>query len=139
MFIVYDNRVPLSDRRHMKKTLLIVGAVGVIALALSSCAPGPTTLEKVYDECNLSEGVRIGDEGDTLSLDMIGEEDYSGASIEDVVCLVNSPLLKMPEFIISGIETTRALDGKQTGEWDNFQAEWSYHPNHGLDLMIHQK
>jgi hypothetical protein len=123
----------------MKKTLAIVGIAGLLAATLSGCSMGPTALQKVSEECNLSAGVRIGDEGKTLSLDMMGEDEYEGATIDDVICVVNSPSLKMPEFIINSVETTRALDGKQTGDWDGFEAEWSYHPDNGLDLMIHQK
>jgi len=137
--MVYDYKVPLSDRRHVKKTLFIIGAVGALSIALSGCAAGPTPLQKVYEECNLSAGVRVGDEGKTLAVDMMGEDEYDGANIDDVICILNSPLLRMPEFIINGVETTRALDGKQNGEWDGFEAEWSYHPDNGLDLMIHQK
>jgi hypothetical protein len=123
----------------MKKKLAIVGIAGLLAATLSGCAAGPTTLEKISEECGLSAGVRVGDEGKTLSIDMMGEDEYDGATIDDVICVVNSPLLKMPEFVINSIETTRALDGKQNGDWDGFEAEWSYHPDNGLDLMIHQK
>ena len=123
----------------MKKTLAIFGIAGLLAATLSGCAAGPTTLQKVSEECNLSDGFRIGDEGKTLSLDMMGEDEYTGANIDDIVCVVQSQRIKMPEFIINSIETTRAIDGKQTGDWDGFEAEWSYHPDNGLDLMIHQK
>jgi hypothetical protein len=125
----------------MKKTLAVFGIAGLLAATLSGCAAGPTstTLEKVSKECNLSAGVRIGDEGKTLSIDMMGEDEYDGATIDDIICVVNSPLLEMPQFVINSIETTRALDGKQDGDWAGFEAQWSYHPDNGLDLMIHQK
>jgi hypothetical protein len=123
----------------MKKTLAIFGIAGLLAATLSGCAAEPTALQKVSEECNLSDGFWIGDEGKTLSIDMMGEDESAGATINDIICVVNSPLIEVPQFVVNSIETTRALDGKQNGDWDDFEAEWSYHPDNGLDLMIHQK
>lgn len=34
------------------------------------------------------------------------------------------------------MDSTRALDGMQTAEWDTFEAKWTYHPDDGLDVII---
>jgi hypothetical protein len=123
----------------MKKKITGFGIAGLLALTLSGCAAGPTKLETVYETCGLSQGSNIADEGKTLIVDMMGEEDYVGASYSDVSCVVNDADLAMPDYIVSAIETTRALDGRQSGDWESFEAQWSYHPDSGLDLVIYQK
>ena len=32
----------------------------------------------------------------------------------------------------------RALDGRQTGTWDDFEASWGYHPDDGINLVIEE-
>ncbi|WP_269142641.1 hypothetical protein [Georgenia yuyongxinii] len=32
--------------------------------------------------------------------------------------------------------STRALDGRQTAEWDGVVATWSFHPDDGLDVIL---
>jgi hypothetical protein len=123
----------------MKKTITSFGIAGLLALTLSGCASGPTKLETLYETCGLVQGSSIADEGKTLIVDMMGEDDYTGASYTDVSCVVNDTELAMPDYIVSAIETTRALDGRQSGNWEGFEAQWSYHPDSGLDLVIHQK
>ncbi len=123
----------------MKQTITAFGIAGLLALTLSGCAAGPSKLETVYETCGLGQGSSIADEGKTLIVDMMGEDDYTGASYGDVSCVVNDTDLAMPDYVVSAIESTRALDGRQSGEWDGFEAQWSYHPDSGLDLVIHQK
>lgn len=47
--------------------------------------------------------------------------------------------MEMPSWLRESIGTTRALDGRQTGEWDSYSAQWSYHPDNGANLIIVQK
>jgi hypothetical protein len=123
----------------MKNKIAALGIAGLLTLTISGCASGPTKLQNVYEICGLNQGSNLADEGKTLIIDMMGEEDYVGASYSDVSCVVNDTDLAMPDYIVSAIETTRALDGRQSGDWEGFEAQWSYHPDSGLDLVIHQK
>jgi hypothetical protein len=68
---------------------------------------------------------------------MMGEEDYIGAGYGDVLCLINA--VETPSYIVSAIESTRALDGRQHDEFDGIDVSWSYHPDSGLDIVYHKK
>lgn len=123
----------------MKKTFAMLGIAALAATALTGCASGPTKLETVYETCGLGSGSNLADEGKTLIIDMMGEDDYSGADLSDVVCVVNDEKLGVPDYMVSAIESTRALDGRQSDEFDGISVQWSYHPDSGLDLVFHQK
>ncbi|MER7459889.1 hypothetical protein [Micromonospora sp. NPDC126480] len=92
-----------------------------LAAAREECSPGDTR----YAE--------LGDEGRTLTLHGAGEED-AGLSYSVLLCYWRA--LDVPDAIVSEIGATRALDGRQTGEWDKMRASWSYHPDHGLQMVL---
>jgi hypothetical protein len=77
----------------------------------------------------------LGDDDQTLMVDMAGEELGSGtASVEDVMCVLNE--LDTPQAILAQMASTRALDGMQSAEWSTYAVKWTYHPDNGLDLII---
>lgn len=44
--------------------------------------------------------------------------------------------LKIPDSVVSRIDSTRALDGRQDAKWENYSASWGYHPDSGLDIVV---
>jgi hypothetical protein len=46
--------------------------------------------------------------------------------------------LRAPSFVVTEIDNTRALDGMQRDHWRKFKASWTYHPDDGLNIVIHQ-
>lgn len=103
---------------------------------LSACSGGQTGIEAAVETCEVqgSPGFRIGDGGNTLSIDTKGEDDESGADIAEVACVLLS--LEVSDAVISRLDSTRALDGRQEGSWEGYSATWGYHPDSGLDLVI---
>jgi hypothetical protein len=51
-----------------------------------------------------------------------------------VYCVLET--LGAPDSVIPRIDRTRALDGTQDAEWDEFTASWTYHPDDGRNLII---
>lgn len=78
-------------------------------------------------------GVTVLDAGTSLELRTAGDES-TGAPLTTVVCILNE--LQIPESIIARMESTRALDGTVTGNWDGFSASWTYHPDDGLNVIV---
>jgi hypothetical protein len=124
-------------------------AIGAVLLAVTACAdqpndwatePSQTELEAVEDECDGEEGdpgwafVYTADDGQTLIVDHKGEEDLVGATIEQLACVLFE--LDVPSSIAARMDSTRALDGVQTGTWDSYTVTWSFHPDTGIDLII---
>lgn len=123
----------------MKKTKIVAaGIVSVVAvLGLTGCAGQYDLFQKAYDSCGTPSGVSVSDEGTTISVDTMGEEDYSGATYGDLVCIIGA--VGTPSYINDGIMSVRAMDGRQTQEFDGIVVSYSYHPNSGMDIVFHKK
>lgn len=81
-----------------------------------------------------------GDDGHSVSLDGQGKletDDTTKASTEQIACILTA--LKAPDFVIGKMDSTRALDGMQNADWAGISASWTYHPDNGLDLILHDK
>lgn len=94
-----------------------------------------SAIAEAVESCgaSASAGISMLDEGRSISMKTSGAES-GGAEYADVVCVLES--LEMPQSVISRMGSTRALDGRQNGEWDRFSASWGYHPDNGLDIVV---
>ncbi|GAA1250675.1 hypothetical protein GCM10009588_31870 [Microbacterium phyllosphaerae] len=79
-------------------------------------------------------GTTLADEDRTLTIDVRGEEDSNGATYEAQACILRE--LDTPSSVISHLEQTTSMDGRQTESWDGITAAWSYHPDRGSDMVI---
>lgn len=134
----------------MMLTQLGAGLAGTLALGvLTGCSssggstdPTPTAtqvearLSATLDTCGIryDDGAQLGDGGQSLTLDSQGEEDLDGLTYYSVECVLED--LDVPDATMNLIETTRALDGRQTGSWDGIDATWSYHPDNGVNVTL---
>jgi hypothetical protein len=117
----------------MNKALLALPIGGVIAL--TGCSAPFTVFEDAISTCGNPQGVTLGDDGSTLTIDMMGETDYSGSSYNDVECIVDA--VGTPTYIKDNMWATNALSGRQTDTFENITVSWSYHPDNGLDAVFH--
>lgn len=120
----------------MKKYIALVAA-GAVALTLTGCAGSFDLFQKAYDTCGATSGVSVSDNGTTISVDTMGEEDYAGATYDDLVCVIDA--VGTPSYITNSIMSVRALDGRQTQEFDGIEVSYSYHPDNGMDIVFHKK
>lgn len=120
-----------------------IRTAGVAALAaalLVGCgSDGPDArLSDAHDECDLgrrpAEVVRLAGDGQTLVLDGKGGDGGLGVTPEDYVCVLSA--LGAPHGVLAKMDSTRALDGQQSDEWDGITATWTYHPDEGLDVIL---
>jgi hypothetical protein len=135
--------------RDRKVPLIVLGAVALFAVggfALGANDPTPgrvapqaaaTPLAEALDTCGIgpgAPGVTLGDSDTALILDGKGDDDISGVTVERQACVLTT--IGVPDSTLNLMSTTRALDGRQQGTWDDFDATWSYHPDTGLNLTI---
>lgn len=117
---------------------LIVGIGGTLSVqAIASATGTPEVDTRLHDasgECMVATGITEGDNGRTLTIDVKGQEDVSGATYDAQACILNE--LNAPSSAISHIEQTTSMDGRQTESWDGITIEWSYHPDRGSDMVI---
>jgi hypothetical protein len=120
----------------MKKTI-IAGLSALALVTLTGCVGQFNTFQEAYELCGSPEGVTVADGGRTISIDGMGEEDYSGTSYGALVCVVTKA--GTPDYIYSNIMATRALDGRQTQEFDGIEVSYSFHPDSGANIVFHKK
>jgi hypothetical protein len=121
-----------------KKVLIPVGigaavvAAGAIIFSLSM----PSPLENAYQACggDFLSGITISEDGKSMLLDMQGEEDLFGADYSEIACVLRE--LEVPDIVDSQISITTSLMGVQTADWDGITANWTYHPDRGLDISL---
>jgi PASTA domain len=95
-----------------------------------------SVLEVAATRCDIDGAV--GDEGASLELDMEGDDFGSGdLNYADVACVLNE--LDVPDSVVSKMDSTRSIDGRQTEDWDGIEANWTYHPDDGLDVILELK
>lgn len=135
----------------MHKTL--IGLALVSAVALSGCgsatasssqttsAPSdsPTTVAQprftqVVLDCEGVPNEALADAGQTLTLDVKGEEDAEGISIQDAACALVD--LGMPSRVSQEMDRTTAMMGVQHDAWDGIEISWTYHPDNGLNAIL---
>lgn len=81
--------------------------------------------------------VRELDGGEALELTGVSRTFASDVQTEDLYCVLAE--LGAPSALQSKIGSTRALDGRQTDEWDGFAISWSYHPDDGANVLIEHR
>ncbi|HEV7949880.1 MAG TPA: hypothetical protein VGP24_08955 [Glaciihabitans sp.] len=94
------------------------------------------TLKGALVRCGLedSSDSQLADSGYTLTINGWGNDDFSGLAIEDEACIMK--YLKAPSAVVSHVDQTTSLDGRQTETWGSITMSWSYHPDRGLDAVL---
>ena len=118
----------------MKKAITITG-ITLLLVSLTGCA-GFDTFQKAVAKCNSPSGVSVLDNGTTLSVDMMGTEDYTGAQLTDVDCIVSA--VNTPSYIVENIYNITAISGRRSDEWNGITVTYSYSEANGLALTYHK-
>ena len=105
-------------------------------VSLAGCSAPFTTFQDAQIACAASSGVSVSDNGTTLSVDMMGETDYTGASYDQVLCIIDA--VKTPGYIHDAMMSTTAMDGRQHDTYDGIDVSWSYSTYNGLSVLYHK-
>lgn len=146
---------PSLERAMISPMRKIVGTLGItfsIAAVLAGCgtaspqAKPVATAAATQAEPPVEVAVKkcspflTGDNGHSISLDGQGKDETANttkASTEQIACILTE--LKAPDYVIAKMDSTRALDGMQNADWAGISASWTYHPDNGLDVILHDK
>jgi hypothetical protein len=139
---------PKRRRRGWLTLVILAAAVIVLGAALVWVAaarpnlhvgrfglssPPPSALRVASQRCNNVGELADGDK--TLFLNMQGNDSGSGMlSVEQVVCVLDA--LDVPTYVLTEMDETTALAGRQEETWGHFKASWTYHPDNGLDVLV---
>jgi hypothetical protein len=136
--------------RHMTRTLITVAGVAVLAGCGSGAtgatgtpnsspsSPAKTPIQTAALGCLVAEA-NVGDAGKSIKFDTEGNDDPATGNddIKDVACVLTS--LNVPDYVVTHMDATRALDGMQEDTWDSYTARWTYHPDDGMNLTVFVK
>lgn len=158
MILVRTNsRREILEVRHERGRKIPAGswalAIPFVAMALAGCggassasAPTPTEslIQQASHSCRLDHSIyaTLGDSGYTITLEggttSTSTADYGrvtgGLTTKQIVCVLSA--LSVRDSVVSQMDATRAVDGMQKASWDNISASWTYHPDHGLRVIL---
>ena len=135
------NSVSAQQAKGKKNNLVLILALGIpgafVAIILiffffgPKGSPFPAALEAcgIYDD----EYIYVADDGNTLLMDGDGEESW-GEDTSDISCVLNE--LDVPDSVVAKMDGTNSLQGVVSDSWDGIEAEWTYHPDDGFDVVL---
>lgn len=107
----------------------IVSVVGLAALM----ADGSTNFAAAVNTCQAFPYAQVSSDGTSMEMTTSGKKE-PGMSVRTLGCLLEE--LDAPTSLKQRMESTRAIDGTQEEKWGSYRATWTYHPDHGLHVVI---
>jgi len=106
-------------------------------MALSGCGSAdPKPLELAQQHCDSGKvGTQVADDKKTLIIRAVDPTSTS-LTVPELACILAE--LKTTSAVVSHIEMTSALDGRQEDHWGKYKAFWTYHSDRGLNLTIQE-
>lgn len=133
---------PQPQRKPHKLVIVLIILIGVIALLLIGVVAALVVTsssgraESVYAECT----EQVPDSGsatltsDEKSIRYSSGEYPDSSDFQMIECLMD--LTGAPGSVEARMDSTRALDGTQDAEWEDWSAFWTYHPDNGFDVTF---
>lgn len=107
----------------------------VAETATPTKAPESEVFASAVKTCGASRSdAVVNDHGESMTIDTQGEEDYRGISTDELFCIVQA--LGAPRAVVSHMEQTTSMDGRQEESWDGVTMSFSYHPDRGMDAVL---
>lgn len=117
------------------RTTFVAGCVGA-AIVLAGCS-SPSPIAEAAEAC----GLEPSRDETSISFNRVGAEESPDDTIDDVACVLFH--LDTPDWVVSRIDSTRALDGTVDAAWTvdgtSFAAFWTFHPDSGLNLTVREE
>lgn len=111
---------------------IIATIVSVVALA-ALMADGSTNFAAAVNTCQAFPYAQVSSDGTSMEMTTSGKKE-PGMSVRTLGCLLEE--LDAPTSLKQRMESTRAIDGTQEEKWGSYRATWTYHPDHGLHVVI---
>lgn len=106
------------------------------AAAQASEAARLAKFTTALEHCTFAGNVSVTDGGQTMIIrgkPTAGTDTLDGVD-KQTACVLKE--LQIPGSVTSQIGNTRAIDGVQSGSWDDITAKWTYHPDNGLNMTL---
>lgn len=121
---------------------LTAAVLAIAAATLVGCGSGTTSgpaatpkatkLQKAFEGCKVtSDTIELADGNRSVLIDGAQPEDMA-----DLACLLLG--LDTPQYIVSEMDSTTSMMGRQKEEDGGISYDWSYHPDNGIDMILHE-
>ena len=85
------------------------------------------------DECGMEFSVYV--IADETGIELQGADEFGrGHDFSEIRCVLRE--LDIPDSLLSRMTNTTSLMGIVEGQWDVYKAEWTYHPDNGLNVFV---
>lgn len=118
-------------------TITATAKSGASATIDVTVGPELSSFQTIYYNLLDSSYASLAADGSYLLIDT-NPNDYDDYSDEEAIQGLYYTLaaLGLPDSLIQKMGSTRALDGRQSEEYDGLEVSWSYHPNKGLEVLF---
>ncbi len=95
---------------------------------------------KLYEAAPDDGSATLASDGLSLTIDTnpFNIENYMSSDSLTYIQNVNT-ILGLPDSLYEKMLATRALDGRQSSDYDNVSVSWAYHPDTGLEVIYEAK
>lgn len=99
--------------------------------------PELSSFQAIYYNLLDSSYASLGADGSYLLIDT-NPNDYDDYSDDEAIQGLYYTLiaLDLPDSLLQKMAATRALDGRQSEDYDDLEVSWSYHPDKGLEVLF---
>lgn len=121
-------------------TCIIVAGIILVLVINNSKSNFQRAFEDAGGKNNIGEWVIVSGDGKSLKIDTnpADEKDYYDSNATKAIRKINKAL-GLPDSLYDMMAETRALDGRQTATYEKITVSWTYHPNHGLEIIYERK
>jgi hypothetical protein len=127
--------------------VLIVGGIGAAmwgwdgdsnaggAQEAPTVEPEGTRFEEAFAQAGVtSQYITVEDGGTSIIVDGPPDDTNTNTFYPDLASLLTA--LDVPAYVVDQIDSTSSLQGLREASWNGIEAQWSYHPDNGLDLTL---
>lgn len=118
-------------------TITATAKSGASATIDVTVGPELSSFQTIYYNLLDSSYASLAADGSYLLIDT-NPNDYDDYSDEEAIQGLYYTLaaLGLPDSLLQKMGATRALDGRQSEDYDDLEVSWSYHPNKGLEVLF---
>lgn len=120
--------------------IIIVVAIIFFVIKPNNNNSNQMDFRRIYNELGDGYYVTIADDNSYLEIDTnpLNLDDFNSTEAWDLIRQVNNKL-NLPDSLENKMQHTRALDGRQTENYNNITVSWTYHPDKGLNVLYERK
>ena len=118
-------------------TVTATAGSGASATIDVTVRPELSSFQTIYYSLLDSSYASLAADGSYLLIDT-NPNDYDDYSDDEAIQGLYYTLiaLDLPDSLLQKMAATRALDGRQSEEYDDLEVSWSYHPDKGLEVLF---